>query len=56
MGPTPATLIKSLILSQLDHYDIVYEWNSEQHLIKLQIIQNSACKTLILADKTTPIV
>ncbi len=49
---TSVLLYKSLVLPHFDYCDIVYSCTSEGNLQKLQ---NSACRTMLLADKRTPI-
>ena len=43
-------LYKSLVLLHFDYCDNVYECTSNENLHKLQLVQNSACRTLLLAD------
>ena len=50
---TSVLLYKSLVLPHLDYCDTVYECTSKANLTKLQQIQTSACRTLLLADKFT---
>ncbi len=45
------SLYKSLVLPHLDYCDIVYSCTSEANLQKLQKVQNSACRTLLRADR-----
>ncbi len=52
---TSVLLYKSLVLPHLDYCDTVYSCTSAANLDKLQKIQNGACRTLLLADKRTPI-
>ena len=49
-------LYKSLVLPHLDYCDIVYCNMSNANLQKLQVLQNGACRTLLLADQWAPIV
>ena len=48
---TSVLLYKSLVLLLLDYCDTVYECTSKANLTKLQQIQTSACRTMLLADK-----
>ena len=48
---TALTLYKSLILPHLDDCDTVYMTANVDVLNKLQLVQNVACRTLLLADK-----
>ena len=52
---TKILLYKSLILPHLDFCDIVYMSTTEYNLNKLQLIQNTACRTILGADKDTSI-
>ncbi len=52
---TSITLYKSLVLLHFDYCDIVYDCTSLGNLQKLQKLQNSACRTMLLADNRTPI-
>ena len=52
--PTALTLYKSLVLPHLDYCDVVYATAKQESLIKLQVAQNVACRTILLADKYTP--
>ena len=38
---------KSLVLPHLDYCDLVYMNTTVQNLIKLQLIQNGACRTIL---------
>ncbi len=49
--PTASTLYKSLVLPHLDYCDVVYVTAKQESLNKLQLIQNVACRTILLADK-----
>ena len=42
---------KSLVLSHLDYCDTIYMTSNQEDLYKLQLAQNVACRTLLLADK-----
>ncbi len=44
-------LYKSLVLPHLDYCDLVYSCTSDANLQKLQKLQNSACRTLLKADR-----
>ena len=44
------TLYKSLVLPHFDYCDIVYMCTSQENLHKLQLVQNSVCRTLLLAE------
>ena len=52
---TSILLYKSLALLHLDYCDLVYSDTSEADLNKLQLLQNGACRTLLLADKRSPV-
>ncbi len=45
------TLYKSLVLPHLDYCDTIYMTSNQEDLNKLQLAQNVACRTLLLADK-----
>ncbi len=49
-------LYKSLVLPHFDYCDILYMHTSLYNLNKLQYIQNSVCRIILLADKETRIV
>ena len=49
------TLYKSLVLPHLDYCDVVYMTANKDLLNKLQLVQNVACRTLLLADNRTHI-
>ncbi len=49
--PTALTLYKSLVLPHLDYCDMIYMTALVEVLNKLQLVQNVACRTLLLADK-----
>ena len=51
---TSILLYKSLVLPHLDYCDTVYGCTSIVNLQKLQMVQNSVCRTLLLADKRCP--
>ncbi len=53
--PIALSLYKSLVLPHLDYCDIVFDCASKEHLNRLQIFQNSACRTILLADSDTHI-
>ena len=46
-------LYKNMVLPHLDYCDIVYMNTSLNNLNRLQLIQNSACRIILLADKDT---
>ncbi len=46
---TALSLYKSLVLPQLDYCDIVYMSATKENLNRLQMLQNSACRTILLA-------
>ncbi len=52
---TSVLLYKSLVLPQFDYCDIVYDCTSLGNLQKLQKLQNSACRTMLLADNRTSV-
>ena len=45
------SLYKSLVLPHLDYCDTIYMTSTQEDLNKLQLAQNVACRTLLLADK-----
>ncbi len=51
---TSVLLYKSLVLPHFDYCDIVYASTSVTNLQRLQVMQNSACRTMLLCDKYTP--
>ena len=53
--PIALSLYTSLVLPHLDYCDIVYDCSSNQNLNRLQILQNSACRTILLVDADTHI-
>ncbi len=53
---TVLTLYKTLVLPHFDFCDTVYMSTSVQNLSKLQLIQNTACRTILMAPGETPIV
>ena len=53
---TTLTLYKSLVLPHFDYCDTVYMTSSLKNLNKLQLIQNSACRTILLANRYTSVV
>ena len=52
---TSILLYKSLVLPHFDYCDTVYGVSADINLQKLQKLQNSACRTMLLCDKRTPI-
>ncbi len=48
---TALTLYKSLVLPHIDYCDVVYMTAKQEALNKLQLVQNVACRTLLLADR-----
>ena len=50
---TALMLYKSLVLPHFDYCDTVYMTTNAIHLNKLQLIQNSACRTILLAESRT---
>ncbi len=50
---TALMLYKSLVLPHFDYCDTVYMTASATHLNKLQLLQNSACRTILLAEART---
>ena len=48
--PTALQLYKSLVLPYFDYCDTVYMTANKDILNKLQLLQNSACKTMLLVD------
>ena len=48
---TSVQLYQSLVLPHMDYCDIVYSCTSDANLQKLQKVQNSACRTLLRADR-----
>ena len=52
---TTLMLYKSMVLPHFDYCDVVYMNTSIQNLNRLQSIQNSACRIILLADKETRI-
>ena len=48
--PIALSLYKSLVLPHLDYCDIVFDCANQESLSRLQILQNSACRTILLAD------
>ena len=47
---TTLLLYKSLVLPLIDYCDIVYGATFKDKLNKLQLLQNNACRTVLLAD------
>ena len=45
----------SLVLPLIDYCDIVYGATTKDKLQKLQLVQNNACRTILLADMETHI-
>ena len=52
---TSVLLYKSLVLPHLDSCDIVYSCTSTSNLHNLELVQNSTCRILLLADKRCPV-
>ncbi len=52
---TVLTLYKSLILPLFDYCDTVYMCTSLGNLSKLQLLQNQACRTILLAGRYTSV-
>ncbi len=52
---TSLTLYRSSVLPHLDYCDLIYENTSKTNLNKLQLVQNSACRIMLLADKRTSV-
>ncbi len=52
---TSLLLYKSLVLPHFDYCDTVYDCAADVHLQKLQKMQNSACRTMLLCNSRTPI-
>ncbi len=50
---TSLTLYKSLVVPYMDYCDVVYMVANESELKNLQLIQNAACRCILLADKRT---
>ena len=48
---TALQLYKSLVLPHYDYGDIIYMHTSEQNLLKLQYMQNNACRMILRADR-----
>ena len=48
---TALQLYKSLVLPYYDYGDVIYMHTSEQNLLKLQYMQNNACRMILRADK-----
>ncbi len=53
--PTALRLYKSLVLPHFDYCDTIYMTSSKEVLNKLQLLQNSVCRTLLLANRETHI-
>ena len=53
---TTLILYKSLVLPHSDYCDTVYMTSPLKNLNKLQLIQNSACRTILLSNRDTSIV
>ncbi len=53
---TSLTLYKSLILPHFDYCDSIYLHTTQMNLQKLQFIQNSVCRMLLLAPHDTHVV
>ncbi len=52
---TTLTLYKSMVLPHFDYCDTVYMTSAIKNLNKLQLIQNSACRTILLANRYTSV-
>lgn len=52
---TSLLLYKSLVIPYLYYCDVVYMVANESDLKMLQLIQNTACRTILLADKRTSV-
>ncbi len=52
---TTSILYKSLVLPHFDYCDTVYMTSSIKNLNKLQLLQNSACRTILLANRYTSV-
>ena len=50
---TTLLLYKSLVLPLIDYCDIVYGATAKDKLQKLQLVQNNACRNILLADMDT---
>ena len=53
---TALTLYRSLVLPLFDYCDTVYMCTSIGNLSKLQLLQNQACRTILLAGRYTSVV
>ena len=53
---TTIILYKSLVLPHFDSWDTVYMTSALKNLNKLQLIQNSACRTILLANRYTSVI
>ena len=53
---TALRLYKSLILLHSDHCDTVYMTASKESLHKLQLLQNHACRIMLLCNRETHII
>ncbi len=49
------SLYTSLVLPHIDYCDIIYSCSTQENLNKLQLFQNCACRTTLLADRETHI-
>ncbi len=52
---TSILLYKSLVLPHFDYCNVVYSTATATCLQKLQLVQTSACRIMLLADKRTPV-
>ncbi len=50
---TSLLLYKSLVLPHLDYCDLVYMCTTLHNLNRLQLVQNQACRTILMAPKET---
>ena len=50
-----ATFTSTLLVAYLDYCDTVYITANECELRKLQLIQNTACRTILMVDKRTSV-
>ena len=51
--PTALRLYKSLVLPHFDYCDTIFMTATKDNLNKLQLLQNSVCRTLLLANRET---
>ena len=52
---TSLLLYKSLVVPYIDYCDLVYMCTTAANLAKLQVLQNTACRIILQADKDTRI-